>query len=62
MPEDTPKPKDCPDCHHPAQIIHVDSGHYVCCSNDWSCETRPTTRAHPNQEAAITAWNHDETH
>lgn len=54
-------PKPCPDCKHDADTHSTAEGHYVFCSND-QCVSRPCTRAHSSPEAAVVAWNHDETH
>lgn len=59
MDDESPKP--CPECGNPADAHEYDGGHYVFCSND-QCASRPCTRAHLSSPAAITAWNHDETH
>lgn len=58
---DSNSPKPCPDCSTAAEHLENNIGHYIYCSNE-DCVSRPCTRAHPTEEAAIIAWNHDETH
>lgn len=54
-------PIPCPVCSTPAEHLENNLGHYHYCPNE-DCTSRPCTRAHPTEDASITAWNNNETH